>query len=102
MFKKRQINNSFQLGPNVSIGPNVIVGMGTRISESIILADTSIGDHSLIKHAVLGMNTRVGHWTRIEGTPNDPNPNKAFAKMDNLPLFSQEGKLNPSVTVIGK
>jgi mannose-1-phosphate guanylyltransferase len=39
---------------------------------------------------------------RIEGTPNDPNPNKPFAKMDNLPLFNEEGKLNPSITIVGK
>jgi mannose-1-phosphate guanylyltransferase len=38
----------------------------------------------------------------VEGTPNDPNPNKPFAKMDNLPLFNDEGKLNPSITIVGQ
>ena len=45
---------------------------------------------------------RIGSWTRVEGTPNDPNPNKPFAKMENLPLFNDVGKLNPSITIVGK
>jgi hypothetical protein len=45
--------------------------------------------------------SRIGCWTRVEGTPNDPNPNKPFAKMENLPLFNDDGKLNPSITIVG-
>ena len=60
------------------------------------------GHNSLVMHAVIGMNSKVGDWTRVEGTPNDPNPNKPFAKTDNHPLFNQEGKLNPSITIVGK
>jgi len=44
----------------------------------------------------------VGEWARVEGTPCDPNPNKPFAKMENLPLFNMNGKLNPSITILGK
>lgn len=43
----------------------------------------------------------IGKWSRVEGTPGDPDPNKPFAKMDNLPLFNVEGKLNPSITILG-
>ena len=86
----------------MSIGKNVVIGAGTRISDSIILAQSNIGEHSLLKHTVIGMNTRIGNWTRVEGTPNDPNPNKPFAKMENVPLFNNEGKLNPSITIIGE
>ena len=50
----------------------------------------------------IGMNAKIGDWSRVEGTPNDPNPNKPFAKTDNYPLFNQEGKLNPSITIVGK
>ena len=28
----------------------------------------------------------------MEGTPDDPNPNKPFAKMENNPLFNSSGK----------
>ena len=50
----------------------------------------------------IGKDARIGTWARVEGTPNDPNPNKPFAKMENNPLFNQEGKLNPSITIVGK
>ena len=92
----------FQIGPNVSIGKNVVIQAGARVKESIILNSSSIGHNSLVMHAVIGMNSKVGDWTRVEGTPNDPNPNKPFAKTDNHPLFNQEGKLNPSITIVGK
>ena len=52
-------------------------------------------------HTVIGKDARIGKWARVEGTPNDPNPNKPYAKMDNNPLFNQEGKLNPSITIVG-
>lgn len=45
---------------------------------------------------------QVGKWSRVEGTLCDPNPNKPFAKMENLPLFNQDGRLNPSITTLGK
>ena len=43
----------------------------------------------------------VGPWTRIEGTPFDPNPNKPFAKLDIEDLFLPNGRLSPSITIIG-
>lgn len=91
-----------QLGPNVSIGPNTTVEPGVRIRESIVLANAHIQAHSLILHSIIGTGTSVGEWARVEGTPCDPNPNKPFAKMDNLPLFNINGKLNPSITILGK
>ena len=72
-----------------------------RIKESIVLNNSEIGDNSLVLYAVIGTNSKVGKWSRVEGTPNDPNPNKPFAKTDNNPLFNQEGKLNPSITIVG-
>lgn len=73
-----------------------------RIKESIILGDSVIQDHSLVMYTIVGWNGMIGKWTRVEGTPCDPNPNKPFAKMDNVPLFNDEGKLNPSITILGK
>lgn len=52
-------------------------------------------------YSIIGWNCAVGHWSRVEGIPCDPNPDKAFSKMDNLPLFDGDGKLNPLVTVLG-
>lgn len=49
----------------------------------------------------LGANSEIGCWSRVEGTPCDPNPDKPFAKMENAPLFNDEGRLNPSITILG-
>ncbi|KAL7640036.1 UNVERIFIED_CONTAM: hypothetical protein RMT77_009450 [Armadillidium vulgare] len=95
------VHASAVLGPNVSVGKNAIIGPGVRIRESIVLGNATIHEHSCILYSVVGWNSTVGCWTRLEGTPCDPNPNKPFAKMDNVPLFNQVGKLNPSITILG-
>ncbi|KAG8186451.1 hypothetical protein JTE90_012370 [Oedothorax gibbosus] len=95
------VHETAHLGPNVSIGKNVVIGAGVRIKESIVLGNATIHDHSLVLHSIIGWNSTVGSWARIEGTPCDPNPNKPFAKMENVPLFNNNGHLNPSITVLG-
>ena len=95
------VDPSAVLGPNVSIGRNVRVGTGARLRESIVLGNSVIGDHALVIYSVIGWNSSVGDWSRVEGTPDDPNPNKPFAKMDNNTLFNSSGQLNPSITILG-
>ncbi|XP_013113258.1 mannose-1-phosphate guanyltransferase alpha [Stomoxys calcitrans] len=95
------VHHSAVLGPNVSIGPGVTIGPGVRIRESIILENAVIKDHTLILHSIVGRGSTIGQWSRVEGTPSDPDPNKPFAKMENPPLFNKEGKLNPSITILG-
>ncbi|GAB6019267.1 hypothetical protein CHUAL_000867 [Chamberlinius hualienensis] len=95
------VHYSAVLGPNVSIGKNVEIGSGVRIKESIILDGAKIEDNSVIMYSIIGWSSIVGKWCRIEGTPCDPNPNKPFAKMENLTLFNSNGRLNPSITVLG-
>ena len=51
---------------------------------------------------ITGWDSSVGAYTRVEGTPNDPNPDKPFSKIEIKGLFNGEGKLNPSITVIGE
>lgn len=96
-----QVHPTAVLGPNVTIGRNVIVGEGVRVRESIILEGATLQDHSCILHAIIGWGSTVGFWARVEGTPNDPNPNKPFAKLEIPSMFSEDGRLNPSITVIG-
>ncbi|XP_022702139.1 mannose-1-phosphate guanyltransferase alpha-B-like isoform X1 [Varroa jacobsoni] len=95
------VHSSAVIGPNVSVSQGVTVGRGVRLCESIILGNTVIGDHSLVKNSIIGWNSAIGSWARVEGTACDPNPNKAFSKMDNVPLFNNDGRLNPSITVLG-
>lgn len=89
------------LGPNVSIGSGVTIGPGVRIRESIVLENAVIQDHTIVLHSIIGRGSVVGCWARVEGTPSDPDPNKPFAKMENPPLFNENGKLNPSITILG-
>ncbi len=48
----------------MSIGEKVKIGAGTRVKESIVLANSSVGQHSLLLYTVIGMSTTVGDWTR--------------------------------------
>lgn len=96
-----QVHPTAVLGPNVAISAGVIIGPGVRIRESIILDNAVIRDHTLILHSIVGKGSTIGAWARVEGTPSDPDPNKPFAKMENPPLFNTEGKLNPSITILG-
>lgn len=95
------IDDSAVLGPNVSIGKGVVISAGVRIRESIILENSLILDHSLVIHSIIGRNSKIGKWSRVEGTAVDPDPNKPYAKIKNLPLFNKEGKINPSTTILG-
>ncbi|XP_014607238.1 PREDICTED: mannose-1-phosphate guanyltransferase alpha-A isoform X2 [Polistes canadensis] len=95
------VHPSALLGPNVSIGMNTVIEAGVRIKESIILANAQIQAHTIILNSIIGKGSRVGEWARVEGTLCDPNPDKPFAKMENLPLFNINGKLNPSITILG-
>lgn len=95
-----KVDSTAVLGPNVSIGANVTIGPGVRVRESIVLGNSTLHDHSCILYSIVGWNSIIGCWSRIEGTPSDPDPNKPFAKIDHQALFTS-GKLNPSITIIG-
>lgn len=96
-----QVHPTAVLGPNVTIGRNAVVGEGVRVRESIVLEGATLRDHCCILYSIIGWHSIVGFWSRVEGTPNDPNPNKPFAKVEIPSMFSDEGRLNPSITVIG-
>lgn len=61
------IHPSALIGPNVVIGPNVIVGEGARIQGSVLLANSQVKDHALVKSTIVGWNSRIGKWARTEG-----------------------------------
>ncbi|XP_073962919.1 GDP-mannose pyrophosphorylase A [Choristoneura fumiferana] len=69
-----------------------------NILPDVYIHPTANVDDSAV---VMGQNATVGEWSRVEGTPSDPDPNKPFAKMDNKSLFNADGRLNPSVTILG-
>uniref|UniRef100_A0A183ETY9 NTP_transferase domain-containing protein n=1 Tax=Gongylonema pulchrum TaxID=637853 RepID=A0A183ETY9_9BILA len=96
-----QIDPTAKIGPNVSVGAKARIAAGVRVRESIVLAEAIINEHACVLHSVIGWRSVVGAWARVEGTPVSPNPNIPFAKLDNKPLFNIDGRLNPSLTILG-
>ncbi|VEL09030.1 unnamed protein product [Protopolystoma xenopodis] len=86
----------------LDIGRRAVICSGVRLRDCIVLRDAEIRSHACCISSVIGWNVVVGEWARVEGTPNDPNPNKPFTKLDVLPVFNSKGQLNPSITVIGR
>lgn len=96
-----KIDPSSVIGPNVSIMENCVIAAGVRVKESIILQNAVINAHSLVLCSIVGWNCGIGTWARVEGTPSEPDPNQKYAKVQNPPLFNPDGKLNPSISVLG-
>lgn len=64
-----QVDPTAKLGPNVSIGPRAVVGPGARIKEAIVLEDAEVKHDACVLYSIIGWNSRVGAWARVEGTP---------------------------------
>lgn len=62
-----KISLSAKVGPDVVIGPGVVIGDGVRITRSVVLSNSTIKDHSLVKSTIVGWNSTVGKWCRLEG-----------------------------------
>lgn len=63
------VDPTAKLGPNVSIGPKAVIGAGARVKEAIVLEDAEIKHDACVLYAIIGWNSRVGAWARVEGTP---------------------------------
>ena len=65
------IHPTAKIGPNVSIGPRALIGRGVRIRDSIILDSVEIKNDSCIVNAIIGWESRIGAWARVEGAPGE-------------------------------
>lgn len=54
------------IGPNVSLGDNVQIGKGCRIENSVIFDGATIEDYSSVKSAILGENSVLEKWVKVE------------------------------------
>ncbi|KAK3814927.1 MAG: nucleotide-diphospho-sugar transferase [Benniella sp.] len=88
-----QVDPKAKLGPNVSIGPNVYVGQGARIRDSIILDSVDIKQNACILYAIIGWNSKVGCWSRVEGT---------LPAAHNSTAVTKNGLKIQSVAILGK
>jgi mannose-1-phosphate guanylyltransferase len=61
-----KIGRNCRIGPNVTIGPDVVIGDGVRLQRCVILQGSKIKDHAWIKSTIVGWNSSVGKWARLE------------------------------------
>jgi mannose-1-phosphate guanylyltransferase len=64
-----EVDPTAKLGPHVSIGPRAVIGAGVRVKESIVLEDVEIKHDACVLYSIIGWNSRIGAWARVEGTP---------------------------------
>ena len=61
-----KIGADSRIGPNVSLANDVQIGKGCRIENSIIFAGAVIEDYSSVKNAILGENSVLERWVKVE------------------------------------
>jgi len=62
------IGDGCLIGPNVTIGPNSVIHDGVRLSNTTILEGATVGSNSWIKSSIIGWQSSVGKWVRMENT----------------------------------
>ncbi|KAH7175559.1 nucleotide-diphospho-sugar transferase [Dactylonectria macrodidyma] len=61
-----KIGKNCRIGPNVTIGPNVVIGDGVRLQRCVLLRSSKVKDHAWVKSTIVGWNSTVGRWARLE------------------------------------
>lgn len=61
-----KIGKNCRIGPNVTIGPNVVIGDGVRLQRCVLLAGSKVKDHAWVKSTIVGWNSSIGKWARLE------------------------------------
>ncbi|CAI4219956.1 unnamed protein product [Parascedosporium putredinis] len=61
-----KIGKDCRIGPNVTIGPGVVVGDGVRLQRCVLLRGSKVKDHAWVKSTIVGWNSTVGKWARLE------------------------------------
>lgn len=79
------------------------MGRGSLLFSPLLhhSSTTVLQDHTCVLNTIVGWDSTIGRWARVEGTPSDPNPNDPYAKIDSETLF-RDGRLTPSITILGK
>ena len=89
-----RVDPSAVLGPNVSIDANCVIEAGARVKESVILPGVRIKENACVIDAIVGWNSTVGTWSRVEGSPVGSNFEDE--------LITCNGVKKPSVTILSK
>lgn len=60
------IGNNCLIGPDVVIGSGVTIGDGVRLQRCTIMAGCRLEDHSYVDNSIVGWNSSVGMWARVQ------------------------------------
>lgn len=93
------VDESAVLGPNVTIGAHAIIGRGVRISHSLILDRVEIKDRACVNYAILGWDSVVGGWARVEGIPNQTPHLYVNDKRQGVTIIGRESVVEREVMV---
>mmetsp|Transcript_2642 Transcript_2642/g.6366 ORF Transcript_2642/g.6366 Transcript_2642/m.6366 type:complete len:415 (+) Transcript_2642:53-1297(+) len=63
------VHETARIGPNVYIGQDCHIGAGVRIVNSILLDGVRIKDRACVIRSIVGWDSTVGAWSRVEGCP---------------------------------
>ncbi|PVV04322.1 hypothetical protein BB560_001169 [Smittium megazygosporum] len=70
------IDPTAKIGPNVSIQARANIGAGVRVKNAIILDNVNISDNAVVINSIVGWNSKLWPWARVEGSPcTDQNEN---------------------------
>jgi len=97
-----KISPTAKIGPHVAIGANVVIEDGARVKNSLVLDGAQLKKHCCVLNSIVGWQSVVGAWTRVEGTPTELDPDRSHATTDNFYLFDDSGKLLPTITILGR
>ncbi|OCT53605.1 putative mannose-1-phosphate guanyltransferase [Cladophialophora carrionii] len=89
-----QVDPTAKLGPNVSVGPKAVIGAGARVKDAIVLDEAEIKHDACVLYAIIGWNSRVGAWARVEGT--------ATPITSHNTTIIKNGVKVQSITILGK
>ncbi|KAJ9597225.1 hypothetical protein L9F63_011899 [Diploptera punctata] len=63
-----KIGEGCRIGPNVTVGPGVVIEDGVCVKRSTILRGATVRSHSWLDGCIIGWNSVVGQWVRMENT----------------------------------
>lgn len=62
-----KIGNGCKIGPDVVIGSDCVIGDGTRLINCALLPHSKIGSHSFVSGSIIGWESSIGNWARVDG-----------------------------------
>lgn len=91
-----QIDPTAHIGPNAIIGEGCIIESGVCIKNSILMSNVIIKANSFITQSIIGSDSVIDQWVRIEGTGNSGNDK---TKKHSVTILSGQNFISSEVVV---